>query len=50
MGHLFGHVRPARISHVVDVAVAAVDIATAGSLYENSVNFNHIQFPAGRYD
>jgi hypothetical protein len=40
------HVSPAAIAHVVDVAVAAIDVAAAGDLDENCVEFDHLLAPA----
>lgn len=45
-GDLVGHVGPAAIAHVVDVAVTAIDVAAAGDLDEDGVEFDHTLAPA----
>jgi hypothetical protein len=39
------HVGPTVIAHVVDVAVAAVDVAAAGDFDEDSIEFDHVPTP-----
>ena len=38
---MVGHLRPATISHVVDVTVSTVDVAAAGNFDQNGIYFDH---------
>ena len=35
------HVGPAAIAHVIDVTVTAIDVAAAGDLDEDGIEFDH---------
>ena len=36
-----GHLRPAAVSHIVDITVSAVDVAAAGNFDQDGVYLDH---------
>lgn len=44
---MVGHLRPAVISHIVDITVSAVDVAATGNLNQNGIYLNHVLGLAG---
>ena len=43
---MIGHLGPTRVPHIVDIAVAAVDVATAGDFNEDCIYLDHLLAPA----
>ena len=48
VGDMIGHICPAGIPHVIDIAIAAIDIAAASDFYENCIKLYHVFAQAKR--